>query len=316
LYLPYFTMPAKIHRITHRHHEEVKLNLYARRLDKIYAELGKSPMLPKVVKKMREEYTQDPHALYVKVCQKYGKTPEDEIDAYRLVYGKTQFDKHDYKFHKKEHEMEVKESKEVVREIKEEEPPTPEDSEEEESEEEEEEEDEPEKPKESKYTFKMPERKEKRSSPRYDFDSSRYERSSPRASPRNNRGSFRVNLRESPRYQSRPRVDVGSSARQVLDSPRVGSPRALYRHNSKRNVEQLDYVNVNVGDIVETMVLTGKSGNQESGFWIPARILSIDEKRENMNLQVLQPKKYGLAAKAVDVPYRYVRCPVTVTWQR
>ena len=101
--------------------------------------------------------------------------------------------------------------------------------------------------------------------------------------------------------------------RQVLDSPRVGSPRRFYRYD-KGPVEQLDYVLVNVGDIVETMILTGKSGKQETGHWIPAQILSIDEERETMDLQVLQPIKYGLASKAVDVPYRYVRCPANITW--
>ena len=102
LYLPYFTMPARIHRITRRHDVEVKLNMYAKRLDKIYTDIGKSPMLPKVVKKVRDQYANNPHALYLKVCQKYGKTPEKEIDAYRLVYGKTQFKKkQEYTFHKK-----------------------------------------------------------------------------------------------------------------------------------------------------------------------------------------------------------------------
>merc|ERR1719447_1152440 len=104
---------VKVHRITKRHHHEVLLTAYTRRLDKIYTEIGKSPMLPKVVKKMRDEYANNPHALYLKVCQKYGKTPETEIDAYRLVYGKTQFKKHEYKLHKKANEMEEKESKEA-----------------------------------------------------------------------------------------------------------------------------------------------------------------------------------------------------------
>jgi len=300
--------------------------LYARRLDKIYQKHGKSPMLPKVVKKMRDEYAENPHEFYKMVCQKYGETPEKEIDAYRLVYGRTEFENHDYEFDKNKRENEEKERKEVQAEVKEEESPT---SEDEEEEEEEEEEDEPEKPqKERSYKFKMPER---RSSPR--FDSSSYRRSSPRyesrSSPREERRSSpRYERRSSPREERRssprnerryapslPKInyDRPSSSRKQLDSPRVGSPRALYHFHRK---EQLDYVNVHPGDIVETMVLTGKSGSDESGFWIPARILSINEDAKVMDLQVLQPVKYGLADRAVSVPYRYVRKPANIVWKR
>jgi len=265
--------------------------LYARRLDKIYTKHGKSPMLPKVVKKMRTEYGENPHKFYLMVCQKYGETPEKEIDAYRLVYGKTEFRDHEWKFDKNEE----KENKEDEPEVQKEEPPTPE--EEGEDEEEEEDEPEPEPPKsEKKYNFEMPKR---RSSPR--FESSSYNRSSPR-----NERSYVPSLLKT-NYEER------SSPRRQLDSPRIGSPRALYRFHRK---EQLEYVNVHPGDIVETMVLTGNSGRDESGFWIPARILTINEKKEVMDLEVLEPQKYGLAQKAVGVPYRYVRKPDSVVWLR
>jgi len=170
------------------------------------------------------------------------------------------------------------------------------------------------------HKYKMPER---RSSPR--FDSSSYRRSSPRyesrSSPRyESRSSPRDEPRRSPRNErhyapSLPKTnyDRPSSTRKQLDSPRVGSPRALYRFHRK---EQLDYVNVHPGDIVETMVLTGSSGSNESGFWIPARILTIKEDAEVMDLQVLQPIKYGLADRAVNVPYRYVRKPANIVWKR
>jgi len=258
--------------------------LYTRRLDKIYENLGKSPMLPKVVSKMRQEYANNPHKFYLMVCQKYNITPEKKIDAYLLVYGRTQFEKHpEYKFHVRASEQ--KKSKEVVHEVKEEEPSTPEKEDEEkdegqgEEEEEEEEEDEPEPPKkESKYKLDMSERPARQSSPRYE-------------------------QRSSPRYETTR-----------LESPRIGSPRGLYRFDKGQSVEQLDYVYVTPGDVVETMVLTGKMGKQESGFWIPAQILVIDEEKEVMDLRVLQPAKYGLAQKALGVPYRYVRKPANIVW--
>jgi len=76
-----------------------------------------------------------------------------------------------------------------------------------------------------------------------------------------------------------------------------------------------EYVNVVPGDIIETVVLTESTTDQETGFWVPARILSINENAMNMNLQVLQPLKYNLAETALAVPYRYVRAPITVTFE-
>merc|ERR1719233_327486 len=82
---------AKVPRIKRKHHKEIKINEYIRRLDKIYSDLGKSPMLPRVVLKMRDQYGDDPHTFYKLVCQKYLLKPEKEFDAYSLVYGKAKF---------------------------------------------------------------------------------------------------------------------------------------------------------------------------------------------------------------------------------
>merc|ERR1719233_2367034 len=95
---------AKVPRIKRKHHKEIKINEYIRRLDKIYSDLGKSPMLPRVVLKMRDQYGDDPHTFYKLVCQKYQVKPEAEIDMYSLVYGKT-----------KSSDMEVKQDSEKIR---------------------------------------------------------------------------------------------------------------------------------------------------------------------------------------------------------
>jgi len=239
------------------------LTAYARRLDKIYSNIGKSVMLPKVIKKMREEYFDDPHELYLQVCKKYEVTPEEKFDAHALVYGRTKFDKHKYEHtknsdrEKTEIKEKVVEIKEEVHEIEKEDSPTPE------PESEDEEEPEPEKP-----------------ARRFSFE------------------------RRSDRAERRGYV-----------SPRINSPRNHYRFK-KKFVEDLDYVNVHPGDIVETMVLTASRNDPETGFWIPARILRIEEDKEVMDLQVLQPVKYGLAERAMNVPYRYVRCPANIVWKR
>lgn len=61
---------AKVHRITRRHTEEMRLAHYAKRLDKIYSKLDMAHMVPQVVQKMRREYADNPHELYLKVCHK------------------------------------------------------------------------------------------------------------------------------------------------------------------------------------------------------------------------------------------------------
>jgi len=279
---------AKVHKITRRHHEEVLLTAYARRLDKIYAEIGKSPMLPKVVKKMRDDYVDKPHELYLLVCKKYGITPEEEYDAYALVYGKTKFGKHKYKNDVNSRESEKTETKEQVVEVKKD--ATPDEVEEEYV-----------RTKDDKYKFEMPTRRK--------FS---WEKRSPK-SEHTEKYKRTPKSEDSYRSERSPR-DRGYESR-MLDSPRVGSPRMHYRFNRKP-VERLDYVNVSVGDVVETMVLTGSKTSQETGFWILARILKISEKENTMDLQVLEPKKYGLAAQAMNVPNRYVRSPANIVWKR
>jgi len=78
------------------------------------------------------------------------------------------------------------------------------------------------------------------------------------------------------------------------------------------NSYDLEYVNAHVGDIVETMVLTEETDDQETGFWVGACIMSIDMGKQIMNLNVLEPEKYGLPKIAMNVPYRYVRLPSEV----
>merc|ERR1712060_523193 len=95
-----------------------------------------------------------------------------------------------------------------------------------------------------------------------------------------------------------------SNAIQTRGSPRTG------------RTQTIEYVNIYPGDICETMVLTQSDKNQETGFWIAARVLSIDLENKRMNLEVLQPKKYGLSKLAQNVPYRYVRAPSEIVWQQ
>jgi len=67
-------------------------------------------------------------------------------------------------------------------------------------------------------------------------------------------------------------------------------------------------VKVEVGEIIETMVLTNSA--RETGFWIKARILKIDTANKLMDLAVLNPAKHRVAEIAKCVPYKYVRKPV------
>merc|ERR1712142_559742 len=50
-------------------------------------------MVPQVVQKMRTEYADDPHELYLKVCHKWGVVPEKKYDQYLIVYGKKTHEK-------------------------------------------------------------------------------------------------------------------------------------------------------------------------------------------------------------------------------
>lgn len=101
------------------------------------------------------------------------------------------------------------------------------------------------------------------------------------------------------------------------DAKAQAKPEVKIDENQQKVAEVEDeYVSVLPGDIVETMVLIESTSERETGFWVPAQILSINEDAGNMDLQVLQPLKYNLAEKAVAVPYRYVRSPATVTFER
>jgi len=239
------------------------LTAYIRRLDKIYASIDKSPMLPKVVKKMREEYADNPHDLYLMICHKWGVTPEKEYDPNTLVYGRTKFDKHKLKQDQDAaREVERKEREEKEKPSEDDEAVVKDEAVDAEAEVKADEEVEAEKPADTKYKF--------------DFH-----------------------------------LDENRKPADTNFSP--NSPRRVYQRKQEP-VEHLEYVSVHPGDIVETMVLTSSAKNQETGFWIHARVLSIDEDNEMMNMQVLHPIKYGLSSKAMNVPYRYVRAPANITW--
>jgi len=281
---------VKVHRLTGRHIEEVKLTAYIRRLDKIYTDLEKSAMLPKVVKKMRATYADNPHSFYLLVCRKYGIKALDELkdnDVYAMVYGKTMFNKVKAV---EDEEAEIEAAK-ITREIAE---AKVESEEEEESGFESSDSD-------SKSASKS-ESKEKESEmwP----SKNRYK---PRMKINIPDSSDRYSYKMPERQRSLPRKEFG------LNSPRA---HYQYKRHQQAPVDHLDYVDVHPGDIVETMVLTGDRGDNHTGFWIPAQILSIDEKNQMMDLQVLQPRKYGLAAKAVKVPLKYVRAQTKVKWRK
>lgn len=277
---------VKVHRITGRHVEEVKLTAYIRRLDKIYADQKKSAMIPKVVKKMRTMYADNPHSFYLLVCRKYGIKPQREVDAYAIVYGKTMFDR----VKAAEDEAAEEEAARLAKEIVEAKDPSEEEDEEESGAESDSISSSKSASKSEAKESEMWPSRDKYSRPRMKIDipDNRY---------RNERGDQR---------RTAPRMEFG------LNSPRA---HYQYKRHQKSPVDHLEYVDVKPGDMVETMVLTGNVGDDQTGFWIPARILSIDEKNQTMELQVHNPRKYGLAAKAVKVPLKYVRSPASIKYQ-
>jgi len=244
---------AKVHRIQRKHHHEMKINAYIRRLDKIYADLGKSPMLPRVVWKMRDQYGDDPHTFYKLVCQKYLIKPEAEIDAYSLVYGKTKFS-----------DTEVKQDSEKVQLI---------------------------------------------SSEQQDNIRDDWNRDVPTNEVKDDVPTDSLPFTVSSRKKQVPNQSAEQRAPHNSDFPRHTSEKGFSaRPITRSNSSNIEYVRVQPGDLIETMVVTD-ADKEETGFWIPARILSIDMVNENMNIEVLHPLKYGLAKTAVNVPYRYVRSP-------
>lgn len=263
---------AKVHRITGRHQEEMKMTHYARELDKIYTKLGKAHMVPQVVQKMRTEYVDDPHELYLKVCHKWGVEPEKRYDQYLLVYGK--------KTHEKFKSQEDRERENAA--------------------------------KDRDWEYKADEEKS------FKFDLKQ-----------NRKPNLKV-ITQSPRrakqvermYQrpKRPRNNVYQSEAQQ----RRSSQRDYNSYNERKSPStsprlsprsrKIEYVHIHAGDLCETMVLTNANKNQETGFWIQARVLAINSDKETLDLQVLEPKKYGLSALAKDVPNRYVRSPAQMSW--
>merc|ERR1712173_563600 len=53
-----------------------KLEQYVQRITKIYKKQGQSEKLGPVLAKLRDKYAADPHPFYLKICKKYGLTPE------------------------------------------------------------------------------------------------------------------------------------------------------------------------------------------------------------------------------------------------
>jgi len=253
---------------------------YTRALDKIYTELNMAKMLPKVVQKMRREYHENPHDFYMLVCTKYGVTPEKRFDADLLVYGRTKHKK--WNLEQDADKERVGEMKDRETEIKAEE-------------------DNAIKVQDSEVTEKMEtteveEKKEDKPKPYEVVDAEPVpEREILVQSPRRAKVVERMYLPQA-----------------SLDERRV-SPRKSPRRVAMQRIE---YVNIYPGDICETMVLTEADKDQETGFWVPARVLSIDDEKETMNLEVLQPVKYGLSKLAQNVPWRYVRAPSEIIWQQ
>jgi len=251
---------AKVHRITRRHKEEIKLAHYARKLDQIYSKLDMAHMVPQVVQKMRREYADNPYELYLKVCRKWGVTPEKKFDEYLLVYGKKTHDKF------KPQKETDKEREDAI------------------------------------------ERKEDNNIPEkaFSFDFKKENRArSPEVVAQSPRRAKAVERMYQPKYYQKrtsPRREY-EERKSPSTSPRL-SPR-----------KKIEYVNVYPGDICETMVLTQSTTNAETGFWIGARVLTINTEKDTMDLEVLEPQKYGLSQLAKDVPNRYVRSPAKIIWR-
>jgi len=319
---------AKVHRVTKRHHVEVELTHYARALDKLYTKIDMAKMIPQVVQKMRTEYHTNPHDFYLMVCEKYGQTPEKKFDTDLLVYGRTKHKK--WKLEqdadkervgeKKERELQTKvgdaveatdktESKVVeANETKVDDVTETVDTN-----------------VEVEKTTQVAQIEEKKEDLPTQFKYTEAEQvqaveAKPPAreivtqTPRRAQIVDRMYMPQASQQRYSPRNEAVRRER--------ASPRTSQRGASQPSANQvvampsIEYVNLYVGDICETMVLTGSGPNQETGFWVPARVLSINTETEEMDLEVLQPVKYGLARKANNVPYRYVRAPSQIIWQQ
>jgi len=283
---------AKVHRITKRHHDEVELTHYARALDKIYTKLDMAAKVPQVVQKMRNEYRKNPYDFYLLVCRKYGVTPEEKFDTDLLVYGRTKHHKHKLKqdadkervYERKEREVQttvVQTSEKIVTKAEEviEKSDTNLEVET------------------SKLIVQDEEKKD--STVQFKYTEAEVVQAAEAKPPE------RKIVTQTPRRaQMVNTMYDGSRA-----SPRADTTRLV-------SLPRIEYVEIYVGDICETMVLTDSGPNQETGFWVPARVLAIDTENELTDLEVLQPVKYGLAKNANNVPNRYVRAPSQIIWQQ
>jgi len=330
---------AKVHRVTKRHHVEVELTHYARALDKLYTKIDMAKMIPQVVQKMRTEYHTNPHDFYLMVCEKYGQTPEKKFDTDLLVYGRTKHKKWNLKQdrdkervgERKERELQIKvgqanekietkviestEKIETVVESTEKIETVVETNETIET-------------KVENFTEKLDTNVEVASTEQVVYDEEKKEELVQAAeskppereiltqSPRRAKVIDRMYMPQASQQRS-PRNEAG---RREVDQRRSNEGSGTSSRTSPRAVSlqqpTIEYVHIYVGDICETMVLTGSGPNQETGFWVPARVLSINTEAEVMDLEVLQPVKYGLAKKADNVPYRYVRAPSQIIWQQ
>lgn len=254
---------AKVHRLTRKYNKEVEFAYYARALDKIYTDLGKTRMIPQVVQKMRRDYPKKPYNFYLRVCKKYGITPEKKFMMDMMIHaicGLTE--------PHREIEGKMKELSKAM----------------------------------------------KKSEAKLQLDAERWpdweqdEREVVIQSPRSAQAVERI-------YSPR------SGVNDIKMSPKASPRGPVWIRTPPKGVNlermvKIEYVNIYPGDICETMVLTWKDEKSETGFWVRARVTAINNKTKCMELEVLQPKKYGLAKRAVNVPYQYIRAPAQIKWAR
>jgi len=266
---------------------------YIRALDKLYTKIDMAYMVPKVVQKMRRDYAGNPLSFYLIVCKKYDITPEPKFDVDLLVYGRTIFKKH--KLKQDADKERVGESKDREAEIKPEEETAIAKTEVPEAEKQE-------KAVEEVTVEPSTEDEEKKGAMPKPTENTE-EKLEQVAKPEPEREILAQSPRTAKAIEGMYSQEF-RNANKMRGSPRTGP------------TQKIEYVNIYPGDICETMVLTQSDKNQETGFWIPAQVLSIDLEKKRMNLQVLQPAKYGLSRLAQNVPYRYVRAPSEIIWEQ
>lgn len=74
-----------------------------------------------------------------------------------------------------------------------------------------------------------------------------------------------------------------------------------FEEKKSNNSYESDLKEVRKGAIVETMILSGRY----QGIWVKAKVTQIDQ--ETIDLRVLLPKKWKVAAIALGVPKKYIR---------